>query len=79
VASLAELEPPVASIPTILLAWAGFAPKRPVEVLIPVGTPGLDHAGSLYRSDGVVALPVRRLRDAGLPSVAEVITGILSA
>ena len=28
-------------------------------VVIPVGTPGLDHAGSVYRMDGVVSLPLR--------------------
>ena len=39
-------------------------------VAIPVGTPGLDHAGSVYRMDGVVSLPLRALRDAGLPGVA---------
>jgi formylmethanofuran dehydrogenase subunit B len=79
VASLADLEPPAASAPTIVLARAGFVPARPVEVLIPVGTPGLDHAGSLYRSDGVVALPVRKLREPAAPSVGEVVDRFLSA
>ena len=41
---------------------------RPVEVLIPVGTPGLDHGGSLYRTDGVVAVPVRELRKLNFPA-----------
>ena len=45
-------------------------------MLIPVGTPGLDHAGSVYRTDAVVSLPVRRLRATGLPSVAEVLEAI---
>ncbi|HMR31142.1 MAG TPA: formylmethanofuran dehydrogenase [Geminicoccaceae bacterium] len=76
VASLGDLEPPDTAAPTIVLARAGFVPKRPVEVLIPVGTPGLDHAGSLYRSDGVVALPVRGLREPVAPSVAEVLAAI---
>jgi formylmethanofuran dehydrogenase subunit B len=62
-----------------MLARPGFIPARRVEVLIPTGVPGLDHAGSLYRTDGVVALPVRRLRDTRLPSAAEVVDGITAA
>jgi formylmethanofuran dehydrogenase subunit B len=68
-----DLRPPEGAAPVIVLGRAGDAPARLPEVLIPVGTPGLDHAGSLYRTDGVVALPLRKLRDAGLPSIAEVI------
>jgi formylmethanofuran dehydrogenase subunit B len=75
VTSFRGLEPPGA-VPTIVLARAGFVPAWPVEVLIPVGTPGLDHAGSVYRTDAVVSLPVRRLRDTGLPSVAEVLDAV---
>jgi formylmethanofuran dehydrogenase subunit B len=71
--SFGDLPPPECAAPLILLGRTGDAPVRAPEVFIPVGTPGLDHAGSLYRTDGVVALPLRKLRDAGLPSVAEVI------
>ena len=76
VASLGDLEPPDITAPMIVLARPGFRPRRPVEVMIPVGTPGLDQDGSLYRSDGVVALPVRRLRQPVAPSVAEVLAAI---
>jgi formylmethanofuran dehydrogenase subunit B len=75
VTSFRDLEPP-GDVPTVVLARAGFVPSRPVEVLIPVGTPGLDHAGSLYRTDAVVSLPVRKLRDTGLPTVAGVLDAI---
>ena len=75
VTSFRDREPPGA-VPTVVLARAGFVPARPVEVLVPVGTPGLDHAGSVYRTDAVVSLPVRRLRDTGLPSVAEVLEAV---
>jgi formylmethanofuran dehydrogenase subunit B len=78
VTSLGDLEPPETAAPTIVLARAGFVPRRPVEVLIPVGTPGLDHAGSLYRSDAVVAMPVRGLRQPVAPSVAEVVDAIVA-
>jgi formylmethanofuran dehydrogenase subunit B len=73
ISSFRDLPPPEADAPTILLGRAGEASARTPEVVIPVGTPGLDHAGSIYRTDGVVAMPLRKLRDGGLPSVAEVI------
>ena len=58
----------------MLLARAGFVPESPPAVLIPVGTPGLDHPGSVYRTDGIAALPLRRLRPGPLPTAAEVLT-----
>jgi formylmethanofuran dehydrogenase subunit B len=66
--------PPECDAPVIVLGRAGDASARLPDVVIPVGTPGLDHAGSVYRTDGVIALPLRKLRDAGLPSIAEVIS-----
>lgn len=66
--------PPPTDLPTITLVRPAGSLPRPVDVLIPVATPGLDHPGSVYRTDGVVALPVRRLRPSTLPSVAEVLT-----
>jgi formylmethanofuran dehydrogenase subunit B len=79
ISTLDDLEPPAAGLPTVMLARPGFLPSTAVEVLIPVGIPGLDHAGSLYRTDGVVALPVRPLRDAGLPTAAGVLERIAAA
>jgi formylmethanofuran dehydrogenase subunit B len=63
-------------LPTIALLRPGNTVPRAVDVLIPVGTPGLDHDGAVYRTDSVVSLPVRRLREAGLPSAADVLRGI---
>jgi formylmethanofuran dehydrogenase subunit B len=48
-------------------------------VFIPVGTPGLDHAGRLVRVDSVVSLPLRNLGRASLPAVAEVISAVEAA
>jgi formylmethanofuran dehydrogenase subunit B len=45
-------------------------------VFVPVGTPGIDHEGQVFRTDGVVALPLGRLVERGLPSVAAVLTRI---
>jgi len=73
ISSFRDLPPPEGAGLAIVLGRAGEAPARPPEVLIPVGTPGVDHAGSIYRTDSVVAMPLRRLRETGLPSVAEVV------
>jgi len=48
-------------------------------LFIPVGTPGIDHPGDVFRADNVVALHAGALIDRGLPSVAEVIGRILAA
>ena len=65
--------------PTVALVRPGHALPGAVAVAIPVGTPGLDHAGSVYRMDGVVSLPLRALRDTGLPSVAQALARIRAA
>ena len=49
--------------------------KEP-DVLIPVGTPGVDHAGTVFRMDSIVSLPLGALRVATLPSVAEAVRRI---
>ena len=45
---------------------------RPGSVFIPVATPGVDHAGHLFRTDGTVLMPLAAVRTASLPSVADV-------
>lgn len=53
--------------------------EREPDVFIPVGLPGLDHAGLSFRADSVVGLPLKKYRDAGLKSVAEIVTSIAGA
>lgn len=48
-------------------------------LFIPVGTPGIDHAGDVFRADSVVALRTGALVDRGLPSVAAVLRQIATA
>lgn len=71
-----EAAPPASALPTIVVGHPGHAFSSPPAVFIPVGVPGIDHAGHLYRADSVVALPLSRLRDSGLPSAASVIDAI---
>jgi len=71
--------PPVTDIPTILLGRAGMRTPVPPDVFIPVATPGLDHPGHVYRCDTAAVLPLRALRNSGLPSVHETIHAILNS
>ncbi len=59
-------------------AMAG-AVRSPGSVFIPVATPGIGHAGHLFRTDGVVLMPLHAALDQRLPSVAEVVTQIGAA
>ncbi len=80
ISALAPTPPPeAAAVPTVVLGLAGSRPARMPEVFLPVGTPGLDHAGQMVRLDSVVSLPLRRLRGPGLPSVAEALGAITQA
>ena len=66
-------------IPTIVVARSGMVFEEEPDVFIPVGTPGIDHVGHAYRLDNVVAIRLKKLRDSGLPSTAEVLTAIEQA
>jgi formylmethanofuran dehydrogenase subunit B len=72
-------KPPVTPLPTIVLARSGMTFEKEPDVFIPVGTPGIDHAGHAYRLDHVVAIRLKKLRDSGLPSTADVLNGIAQA
>lgn len=65
--------------PVIALAHPETVFAREPEVFIPVGTPGVDHKGHVFRMDAVVCLPVDGLRPAELPSLAEAAQAILDS
>ncbi len=66
-------------IPTIVVGRSGMVFEEEPDIFIPVGTPGIDHAGHAYRLDNVVAIRLKKLRDSGLPTTAEVLTAIEQA
>ncbi|NOT12431.1 MAG: formylmethanofuran dehydrogenase subunit B [Methylococcaceae bacterium] len=68
--------PPATHLPTIVVGRSGMTFEKEPNVFIPVGTPGIDHAGHAYRMDNVVAIRLKKLRDAGLPSTAQVLSAI---
>jgi formylmethanofuran dehydrogenase subunit B len=50
--------------------------EREPDVFIPVGIPGIDHAGAMARMDNVVSLPLKKVRESTLPTLSYVITQI---
>lgn len=65
--------PPPGDLPKVVLGRSGMKFEKPPEVYIPIGTPGIDHAGHTFRMDGGIALRLRKLRESSLPSAAEVL------
>ncbi len=72
----AQSAPPLTNLPTVVVGRSGMTFSKEPEVFIPVGTPGIDHAGHAYRMDNVVAIRLKKLRDSGLPSTALVLNAI---
>jgi formylmethanofuran dehydrogenase subunit B len=75
----AKAVPPVTNLPTIVVGRSGMIFAKEPDVFIPVGTPGIDHAGHAYRMDNVVAIRLKKLRDSGLPSTSDVLYAIEQA
>jgi formylmethanofuran dehydrogenase subunit B len=76
ISTFRPLPPPAAELPTVVIATPGAPPARRPEVYIPVGMPGIDHAGDIFRTDSVVALPLAKLRTGRFPSAADVLARI---
>ncbi len=62
-----------------MLGTPGLKLAGEPDVFIPVGTPGLDHAGRMIRVDNVVSLPLKHLGRADLPVAADVLAAIEAA
>jgi formylmethanofuran dehydrogenase subunit B len=78
ISSLSEsLVPPAYDAPTIVLGRADMQFSTEPQVFMPVATPGVDAPGSLLRTDKVVSLRLRRLRESTLPSVAQALDQLI--
>lgn len=78
-----EADPPAsrAGMPRILIGHPRLA-AEPADVFIAVATPGIHTDGHLFRTDGVVLMPlhpVPGLADAGLPTAAAVLSQLHAA
>lgn len=71
-----ERIPPRANLPTVVFGHPDMKFEHEPDVFIPVGLPGVDHRGVMFRSDNVVSLPLEQLRSSKLPSLANVLTAI---
>ncbi|MCL1961283.1 MAG: hypothetical protein FWG56_05830 [Desulfovibrionaceae bacterium] len=69
-----ELAAPATDLPRIVLGHPRMRPAQGAgaSVFIPVSTPGIGSAGHLFRTDGLVLMPLRALRADALPSVSAV-------
>jgi formylmethanofuran dehydrogenase subunit B len=79
VGSFPDQQPPPCDSPRILLGPPSLAAALGHEsatIFLPVGTPGVDHAGHLVRCDSVVMLPMQSLRPPTWPSVAETVNAL---
>lgn len=68
--------PPQTDVPTIVIGHPGMALVSEPQVFIPVGIPGVDHTGIMFRSDSVVSLPLMKLRESPLPPLRQVLGSI---
>jgi len=73
----ADSAPPPCEIPTLVLGRADIELRNEPKVFVPVATPGIDCDGHLLRTDKVISLHLRRLRSGTLPSVPQVVHGLL--
>lgn len=65
--------------PTIVLGSASMVFDSAPEVFIPIATPGLDCGGTLFRVDSSVVLPLKKVRENNLPTLAQVLTMVEEA
>ncbi len=72
---------PETNLPFIVLGNSNieFANTRTPDVFIPIATPGLDCSGTLFRVDSSVVLPLKKVRENSLPTLAQVISQIEAA
>ncbi|HRO50628.1 MAG TPA: formylmethanofuran dehydrogenase [Hyphomicrobium sp.] len=71
-----DLGPPVTKIPSIVLGTPGIKLAAQPKVFIPIGTPGIDHAGRIIRVDNVVSIPLKDLGRSDLPRAADILAAI---
>jgi formylmethanofuran dehydrogenase subunit B len=71
--------PPATGLPTVVFGHPGIKLECEPDVFIPVGMPGADHKGIMFRTDNVVSLPLVQLRASVLPSLSDVLNAIEQA
>ncbi len=72
-----KVNSPRASIPTIVMATPDTKLNFTPDVFIPVATPGVDHTGQLFRTDSVVSLPLKQVRQSSYASVKSILKQVI--
>jgi formylmethanofuran dehydrogenase subunit B len=71
---------PQTALPRVVLGHPSVAPAPGANtVFIPVSTPGIGSAGHLFRTDGVVLMPLGAVIEDRLPTVADVVGRLTQA
>jgi formylmethanofuran dehydrogenase subunit B len=70
--------PPATDRPLIAIVSDDVVLEKPADVEIRVGIPAIDHAGAVFRSDTVIALPLQATRPSDQPSVGDAVQAILA-
>lgn len=77
ISTFQPLPPPAGRrLPVIALTPASRRISALAEVHLPVAIPGVEAAGTLFRMDSVVGLPLRAVRNTPLPTAAEILNRI---
>lgn len=63
---------PKVDVPVIAIGHPDMKFEQTPDVFIPVATPALDCAGTLFRVDSSVVLPLKKIRESQLPTLADV-------
>ena len=77
ISAFSDDTPPALNVPTIILS-AHQTGMSDADVYIPIGIPGIDHAGNLFRTDSIINIPLKKVRDSASHSAAWVIREIIS-
>ena len=76
IANIHPEPPPASDLATIAFVHPAIAAESNGDLIVPVGIPGIDHTGYSYRTDGVVILPLPKLRDNALPALPDMLRDI---
>lgn len=66
-------QPPDCNAPSVIIGHPNMQFDKVPDVFIPVGIPGVDYAGTMFRMDSSVAMPLKKLRESHLLSLSEII------
>lgn len=69
---------PNTEVPTIVIGHPATTFEKAPDVFIPVAVPGIHQAGKMFRMDSSVTLPLTKLTDTTLPTLANVLQKIES-